>query len=522
MDAQRALSPTLLGAPTNGPGRAQRAGLLAGALVFASVIAPFFVATTFIGDDHLFLAFARYEPKPWAAFVADRHGGEYYRPIPMLLWWVLGRLAPGSTWPFALLALALHSLIAWQARALILAVQRDTRIATTAATLFFVSPFARESAYWYSASTDLLAATFMLGALLACLRGRALGAVFFAGAACWCKETAIVLPILAFIVLLAGRPRDAAGWGSAAATAARLLAPVLLYVSARFLVLRGIGGAADSPAPLFAKLVQIISGLVHAPIGSEILPDGLAWPVGIVAWAALLVALARSARGTSHARHVLANDLAVPLAWIAVTLAPLLASPWIVGARYFYLPLLGVAWLAALALRGRLPLTIGILAGQMGLGLLQDVQRRSDVKSYEARVAAARELISSSIGRGHRIFHVDGRIKDLDLVIKADPRLDDPALGLIVIPDVPSSFVVVPRRLRPELDFLWAQPPLPPSGAYRFGDRRIVGLVRRGAEPTLEEVLTRVPDIRFLRLLPGQGPSVVYRDVTADVRATVD
>ena len=61
------------------------------ALLAIVVAAPFFVATTFIGDDHLFLACARYVPNPLVAFVRDMHGGEFYRPIPMVVWWVLGR-----------------------------------------------------------------------------------------------------------------------------------------------------------------------------------------------------------------------------------------------------------------------------------------------------------------------------------------------------------------------------------------------------------------------------------------------
>ena len=48
-----------------------------------AVAVPFLTATTFIGDDHLFLAYARHADSPLAAFVLDAHGGEYYRPFPM-------------------------------------------------------------------------------------------------------------------------------------------------------------------------------------------------------------------------------------------------------------------------------------------------------------------------------------------------------------------------------------------------------------------------------------------------------
>ena len=76
-----------------------------------AVAVPFFTATTFIGDDHLFLAYARHAPNPLVAFVSDAHGGEYYRPLPMLVWWLLLRVGGGRV-PFAILGLTLHLSVA--------------------------------------------------------------------------------------------------------------------------------------------------------------------------------------------------------------------------------------------------------------------------------------------------------------------------------------------------------------------------------------------------------------------------
>ena len=73
---------------------------------------------------------------------------------------------------------------------------------------------------------------------------------------------------------------------------------------------------------------------------------------------------------------------------------------------------------------------------------------------------------------------------------------------MLVLTDVPASFVIVPPALAAAAAPLIAQPPLPPSGAYRFGDVRVVGLARREDEPTLREVWQRFPDIRFVRLRP--------------------
>ena len=70
----------------------------------------FAAATTFLGDDYIFRLYGRLEANPLAAFVADKHGGEYYRPLPMLLWWILERLADGRAWVFAGASFLLHLL----------------------------------------------------------------------------------------------------------------------------------------------------------------------------------------------------------------------------------------------------------------------------------------------------------------------------------------------------------------------------------------------------------------------------
>ena len=89
---------------------------------------------------------------------------------------------------------------------------------------------------------------------------------------------------------------------------------------------------------------------------------------------------------------------------------------------------------------------------------------------------------------------------------------------------MPASFVALPEALGARVDFLIASPPLPPSGAYRFGARRVVGLARRGDEPTLDELLQRFPDTRFIRLRAtamARG-RVVARDVTEEIREQLE
>src|SRR5262249_10114192 len=152
-------------------------------------------------DDHLFLAFSRLAPNPLVAFVRDQHGGEYYRPLPMLVWWLLGRASHGSSCPFAALALALHATSAALLARLLSTLRRARDVCILAVALFFLAPQNLDAASWFSASTDLFATAFTLAALVAVARGAALASVALALGAYVSKESALVLPALAYLVL---------------------------------------------------------------------------------------------------------------------------------------------------------------------------------------------------------------------------------------------------------------------------------------------------------------------------------
>jgi hypothetical protein len=487
--------------------------------VLVLVAAPFFTATTFVGDDHVFLAFARFAPNPLVAFVRDQHGGEFYRPLPMLAWWLLGRAGAGAAWPFAALAFALHAAAAALLGALVVGLGRPRAVAALAAALFFLAPQNLEAAYWYAASTDLFATAFTLAALVALVRrSGSLASGALALCAYLSKESALVLPALAFIVLGATATPEPRARRLRIVLPHVLLAAVVLVV--RVCVLRGWGGSGDERATLAGKLVQLASGLVHVATGSAALPGALAWGLGTMFLALIVYAAARRARasGRSHGGPGLR-----PLAFTALTLSPLLGPGWIVGARYFYLPAVGLCWAAAEGLAdSSFALGVTVCAALLGPGALQAGARRHDVVSYEARLAAARRAVVDGARQGSRVFHVDGGIKDLDLAVKEDPALAPLADELLVLGDVPASFTLVPPALAGRAAMLVAAPPLPPSGAYRFGARRIVGLARRGDDPTLAEVIARFPDIRFIRLRPTPGAHVIARDVTDEVKAASD
>jgi hypothetical protein len=485
---------------------ARRAGVAVAAVLLAVVAVPFFGATTFHGDDHLFLAYARHAPQPFAALVSDAHGGEYYRPLPMAIWWLLGRAGP-HTAPFAALALALHAGGAALTARLLGALGRPPAVAWGAAALMFLAPQNLDAASWFSASTDLFAAVFTLAALIALVRGRAVAAAAAALAAYLSKESACVLPLLALLVLR-GLP-----WRRRMAAVAPQIVLLAIVLAARRAVLHGWGGAGDARAGLAAKLFQIASGLGHVFTGEGL----LAAPLALGAGAAIVALTVFAAIRRGHA----AGDGGwwTPLAFAAIAAAPLLAAGWPVGARYFYLPSVGLAWAIAEALAGAGAAARAVIAGVLLLiGGLQGAERRRDVVSYDRRVAAARRVVAAGLPAGQRVFSIASGVKDLDLAVKEDRALPPGAGEALVLTDVPASFVLVPPALAAATAPLLARPPLPPSGAYRFGDARIVGLARRDDNPSLEEVLQQFPDMRFFRLRPVASGQIIARDVTDETR----
>ena len=482
--------------------RAAIAGSIAAVALVVAV--PFFLSTTFIGDDHLFLTFARHTHNPVIPFVVDQHGGEYYRPIPMAAWWLLGHGGGGRT-AFAALALALHGTFSLLVMALLRVLGRPKSVVFGAGVLVLLAPQNLEAAYWFSASTDLFASVFVMGSLVALLRGRLIASLLLALAAYLSKESAFVLPGIALVVLRVP-------WRRRVLLVAPHIAALTVAIVARALVLRGLGTSSDPQVGFLGKIVQLASGCAHVFTGQGVINDVLASGLGLAILALSLL--------TAYRRP---DVRLAPLAFVAVALLPLLAAGWAVGARYFYLPSVALAWAAAEALSGAGAAARGTVAvALLLLGIGQAVQRRHDVESYDGRVAASRRAVLDGVLAGHRVFHVDGGIKDLDLAVKGASELRAIAKEVLVLNDVPASFAIIPPRLGEASALVVATPPIPPTGGYRFGDVRVVGLARRGDEPSLDEVVARFPDIRFLRLRPTPGGRIIARDLTYQIKQHLD
>jgi hypothetical protein len=484
--------------------------VLAGLLLLLVVGRDFMVATTFLGDDYLFRAFGQIEHNPFVAFASDKHGGEYYRPVPMLVWWLLERLGGGRLWPFATTAFLLHCACAALLALVAKRLGASRRTAMVACALFFAAPAQREAALWFSASTDLLSAAAMLGALFCFLspgRTRRGASLALAAVAFLSKETALVLPLLIGLVCWYRRAspdrQGRAVFREMATAIVPFCALAAAYVLIRCLVLHGIGGNNDPGAPVWAVGLQIFAGCAHAVSAYTPLPD----------WAALLVGgVALGAAGMVLRRSRLALLAAL---WAIVAVLPLPAAGWLVGARYFYFAGAGLMLLVALALERTRPwLSAVVVLALLGLGTVASNRRAADVGLYREAVTAARNAVSDGLAKGARVFLVRGSVKDLDLALKLDPASPPSVRDALVIPDVPASFVWLPRGEAERFAFLLADPPLPPSGAYRFGAERIVGLARRQEAPDLDEVLTRLPDLRIIRLALDARP-VSWLDTTA-------
>jgi hypothetical protein len=474
-------------------------------LVLAAAVAvPFFAATTFTGDDHVFLVFARHARHPFAAFLTDQHGGEYYRPLPMACWWLLGRGGGGAV-PFALLALALHATAAVLVAMLLRSLGRPPVVWGTAAALLALAPQNLEAAYWFSASTDLFATVFVLASLVALARGKLIGSFLLAFAAYLSKESSFVLPALGLLVLRLP-------WRRRVVLVAPHIAALTFAIVARGMVLGGLGSSADPQAGGAGKALQLASGLAHVFVGQGFVPEVLTFGVGTAILALSFL--------TAHRRPEVRS---APLTFLTLTLVPLIAAGWVVGARYFYLPSVGLAWAAAEALSGAgISARATLAAVLVLLGAGQAVRRHGDVVSYDRRVAASRRAVADGLRAGHRVFHIDGGVKDLDLAIKGAPQLDPRVGEVLVLNDVPASFAIIPAQLADAATLVVAKPPLPPSGAYRFGDIRVVGLARRGDEPSLDEVVARFPGIRFVRLRPTPAGRVIARDMTDEITRRLD
>ena len=421
------------------------------------------------------------------------HGGEYYRPLPMLVWWLLGAAGPAA----ARRSRRSRSRCTRPRRrcsvSLLRALGRPRRGGRAARrVLMFLAPQNLDGRATGSRPAPTLLATVLRArrADRARARPRAPSRRSLALAAYLSKESAYVLPLLALLRLLRGvpwrrrlAPRSRRSW--------RCSLGASWWCGAR--VLHGWGGSGDARAGLAGEAVpdrERARPRLHGRRRS--CPRPLAFGVGH--------GDRRAARRSRRSRRRRDGGGAgcAPLAFAALAAAPLLAAGWAVGARYFYLPSVGLAWAVGRGARARAASPAQIaLAGALAA-------RRRRCRRCERRAATSSRTIAGSrrrgarsaagLAAGHHVFHVDGGIKDLDLAVKEDPRWPSTPASVLVLTDVPASFAIIPPALASGGVALVAAPPLPPVG--RLPLRRRAG--RRAGPPgrrarRCDEVLAALP-----------------------------
>ena len=305
----------------------------------------------------------------------DGQANNYYRPL-FLVWTRLNyAIFGGRPFGWHLGALALHLTVTWLAYRVVREMYGRTDLAWITALLFGVHPIHHEVTGWVSGATESLFGIFFLAAFLAYLRFResaksawiALSCVLY-GVALLCKETAIVLPALVFIHGWAsdnlgksvdtGKP--AVGWKPSLQTALWYVPVVLIYLPIRHKALSGLSHSGTS-ASVYEWLLTLPSVVLlylrhwFLPIGlgstydlyyqrkvdlvHVILPAAALFAIGAVIW------LWRKGLGSREVTNA--------IAWMVVPLLPALDTfvfkpDELVHDRYFYIPSIGAALLAAL------------------------------------------------------------------------------------------------------------------------------------------------------------------------------
>lgn len=161
----------------------------------------------FIADDWLFLALGRHLEDPTALFFADHSFTYFYRPVGMLVWWLVTRAFGTDPSPQYLVNLVLHCVNAGLVTVIALRLGCLRTVSVAAGLAFAVHPATLPPTLWLSDRFDLLVTAFMLGAILAVtsrLSGRlvlvtALSCAILASGS---KETSVVLVPAVSLALL--------------------------------------------------------------------------------------------------------------------------------------------------------------------------------------------------------------------------------------------------------------------------------------------------------------------------------
>lgn len=308
----------------------------------------------------------------------------YYRPLSVVLFRVNHALFGLHPMGWHAYTLLLHLLATALVFAIVRRITDRPYVAAVAGLLFGVHPSHHEVVAWISSTTESLCAVFFLAAFLAYLKSRERRTAAWMAASCLLyaagllsKETALVLPAVVFAhgFLYGVRlPEQPAAWWrrcARAALRASVYLPVcIVYLAVRVQVLHGFSHPQNAIA--FSALLLTLPSVLLFYLQQWLVPIRFAefydlplrtrWDLPHVALPLALLALAGAALWYFR-RRLGPREVLFALVAIAVPLLPAMnlsvfPQGELVHDRYSYLPSLGLALLAGLALqplfRGRL------------------------------------------------------------------------------------------------------------------------------------------------------------------------
>jgi hypothetical protein len=297
-----------------------------------------------LSDDYVLLTFLPGIDTDW----------QFFRPLPLLVWSAVHPLfgAAGLHAINVILHGVNATLVYRLSTTLLPSLPRASSL--SAAALFLTFPAAVEPVLWNAGVFDVTLVTCSLLFVLSLAQSSArasVGGVVALIAALLCKETAVALCLLAWLVWFAG-----IGGFRRAAAATVICA---LYIGIRLT-------STDAPAT-DAPLGYFLKEMLGRPFASLAVP----WAADEVARSPILLAVLPQGLLASlwlmHARTPRASRRRMIFAaWILAAVAPLMSffyvSEDLEGSRYLYLPLVGWALLLA-DLSGRQTKTAGRLIG---------------------------------------------------------------------------------------------------------------------------------------------------------------
>ncbi|MCB9832283.1 MAG: hypothetical protein H6807_07385 [Planctomycetes bacterium] len=304
-------------------------------------------------------------------------GEHYWRPIPLLPGFLEHALWGLDVRGYHLTNILLQVLCAYLCQCLVdrIGGERNGRAGFLAALLVLLAPTAGESVVWIMQRMVLIASALELAALLFWLRGverdrplARVAALFCFVLALLSKEVALTIPGLFFLLdLMRGLP--AGTWRQRLRRALLWALPsavlILLYFLARWLFWgRVVNTYAGLDVLDYARHNRVFE-LLGATFRNGFLPanPGLLG-AGPAAWLRLAMALALTIAGlrlivvlARNQRH--RTSLVLGLGIAVLGLLPILPVVWVdehlFNARFFHLPAIGLAVLAGIGLRERLP-----------------------------------------------------------------------------------------------------------------------------------------------------------------------